>query len=73
MTWWSKDPLHPLPLLIAAGVGGAALEPGDVGFPFGLPREGGEASYVALEVEVIEECQGLAVAFQRGMWCFMAP
>ena len=50
----SKDPLHPLPFLVAAGVGGAALEPGDVGFPFGLPREGGEAGHVALEVEVID-------------------
>ena len=54
----SKDPLHPLPFFITAGIGGAALEPGDVCFPFGLPREGGEAGHVALEVEVIDEGKG---------------
>ena len=73
MTRRSKYHLHPLPFIVAAGVSGAALEPGDVGFPFALPREGGEAGHVALEVKVIDEGQGLAVAFQRRKWCFMAP
>ena len=64
-----KDPLHPLPLLITAGIGGAALEPGDVGFPFGLPREGGEAGHVSLEVEVIDDGKGMAVSFHCRVWC----
>ena len=48
-----KDALHQLPLVGGAGVGGAALELGDVCFPFGLARESGEACHVALEVEVV--------------------
>ena len=38
-----EDALHQLPLVGGAGVGGAALEQGDIGFPFGLAGESGEA------------------------------
>ena len=49
-----KNPLHQLPFFVAAGVGGAALELGDVGFPFGLAGKRGQAGHVALEVEVVD-------------------
>ena len=50
----SEDPLHHLPLVGAGGVGGAALELGDVGLPFGLARQAREAGHVAAEVEVVD-------------------
>ena len=49
----SEDALHELPLLVTAGIGTAALELGDVGFPLGLARKGGEASHVTFPVEVV--------------------
>ena len=42
-----------MPFLVTAGIGTAALELGDVGFPFRLTREGGEFCHVLLEVKVV--------------------
>lgn len=42
-----------LPFLIAAGIGCAALELRDVGFPFGLTRKRCKTRHVALEIEVV--------------------
>ena len=48
-----EDPFHQLPFFVAAGGGGAALELGDVGFPFGLAGQSGQAGHVAGPVEVV--------------------
>ena len=50
----SKNPVHKLPFLVAAGVGVSALELGDIGLPFRLTREGGKARHIALPVEAID-------------------
>ena len=42
-----------MPFLCGGHGGVAALETGDVGLPFGLTREGGEAGVVFDEIEVI--------------------
>ena len=42
-----------MPLLSGGHGGVAALEAGDVGFPLGLTRKGGETGVVLDEVEVI--------------------
>ena len=51
--WVLKDSFHRLPLLVTAGVGTAALELGDVGFPLGLSGESGQAGHVAFPVEIV--------------------
>ena len=48
-----EDLLHEVPLLGGGHGGVAALETGDVGLPFGLTWEGGEAGIVFDEIEVI--------------------
>lgn len=60
-----------LPFLIAAGIGCAALELRDVGFPFGLTRKRCKTRHVALEIEVVtsvhnhEQLTTEAVYFHR--------
>ena len=48
-----EDLLHEVPLLGGGHGGVAALEAGDVGLPFGLAREGGEAGVVLDEIKVV--------------------
>ena len=47
-----EHPLHHLPLLIARGIGVAALELADEGFPFRLSGQGGEPRHCFVPVEV---------------------
>jgi len=49
----SENSFHRLPLFIAAGGGAGALELGDVGFPLGLPRKGGQTGHIAGKVKVV--------------------